>query len=450
MGKKFSDLERASSLNNGDLFAVAQVDAQAQTGYKSKSTETSTVAQKLLKGIEFSTDLQTDDKTVLGAINEVNSRTIAYDVVSGPIANFKTSLELPIKSLEIDVNAVQSAGTPTPASPLPISGWSQVEVYQRGVNLWNENTEIGGLNDTTGQPTSDNNRLRSADYCPIKENETVYVKKGGLGNINLFFYDASKTFLSKTDWVSGNATRNIPSGAYYFKIVLATQYGTTYNHDISINYPSSDTTYHAYNPNGNTEVINLGGTYYGGHFTQDKDGHRQFVVDRKLKTVDGSVGVTVASSSYIKSDACDGYINDDEIQPRVSAEYQPDLLCNRLTQAKGNIWSNVGHADEFCINNRSIHFNISNASLGIVDYTQETTETAKAKIDAFLQNNPVVVVIPITPYVIDLPDGEPIITLNGTNNIYADSGDASVEYALTVEEYINKKIAEVQALILNS
>lgn len=74
MGKKFSDLERASSLNNGDLFAVAQVDAQAQTGYKSKSTETSAVAQKLLKGIEFPTDLETENKTIIGSINELNNK----------------------------------------------------------------------------------------------------------------------------------------------------------------------------------------------------------------------------------------------------------------------------------------------------------------------------------------------------------------------------------------
>ena len=32
------------------------------------------------------------------------------------------------------------------------------------------------------------------------------------------------------------------------------------------------------------------------------------------------------------------------------------------------------------------------------------------------------------PIIIDLPDGDPIITFNGINNIYADSGDASVEY----------------------
>ena len=39
-----------------------------------------------------------------------------------------------------------------------------------------------------------------------------------------------------------------------------------------------------------------------------------------------------------------------------------------------------------------------------------------------------------TPIVIDLPDGDPIITLNGTNNIYADTGDSQVTYLATPEE----------------
>lgn len=74
MGKKISELDRAASLNNGDLFVLSQVDAQAETGYKSVSTPVSDAAQKFLKGIAFPTDLETDDKTVLGAINEVNDK----------------------------------------------------------------------------------------------------------------------------------------------------------------------------------------------------------------------------------------------------------------------------------------------------------------------------------------------------------------------------------------
>ena len=70
MSKKFSELDRAVSLNNGDLIALAQVDEQAATGYKSAAAPISDMAQKILKKISFPADLETDSKTVLGAINE--------------------------------------------------------------------------------------------------------------------------------------------------------------------------------------------------------------------------------------------------------------------------------------------------------------------------------------------------------------------------------------------
>ena len=37
-----------------------------------------------------------------------------------------------------------------------------------------------------------------------------------------------------------------PDNARYFKFELGAAYGTTYNNDISINYPATDTNYHAY------------------------------------------------------------------------------------------------------------------------------------------------------------------------------------------------------------
>ena len=84
MSKKFSELDRASSLNNGDLFAVAQVDAEAETGYKSVSSPVSDVAQKILKGITFPTDLNTESKTPIGAINEIDTN---LDAVSEKVEN---------------------------------------------------------------------------------------------------------------------------------------------------------------------------------------------------------------------------------------------------------------------------------------------------------------------------------------------------------------------------
>lgn len=442
MGKKFSELERTSSLNNGDLFAVAQVDAQAQTGYKSKSTEASAVAQKLLKGIEFSTDLQTDDKTVLGAINEVNSRTIAYDVVSGPVANFKTSLELPIKSLEIDVNAVQESGTPSPQSPKTITGKSVVSIIKSNKNLLflpfvyysqaSDNLEdmffikAGTYRFSFSDSTASTWRvgLKMKDANGNDLSDSAYKPNSGMT-----WRSTINAWLGGLDSTTKNITISIVEDCYIRLIFgLAQTTSETVFSDVLLELGSINTSYEPFN--GTTVAIDLGGTYYGGHFTQDKAGHRQFEVTSRIASYTGESGeawsmFTVAQGNLFRiqaSDRKDGYITESNCKCN---SYRPIAQAQRTN---GTV-SGVGLQLDF----------INNDFSSVEDWKTN------------LADNPIQIVYELaTPYVIDLPDGEPIVTLNGTNNIYADSGDASVEYALTIEEYINKKIAEVQALILNS
>ena len=53
------------------------------------------------------------------------------------------------------------------------------------------------------------------------------------------------------------------------------------------------------------------------------------------------------------------------------------------------------------------------------------------------------------PQTVALPDGAPIIAFNGVNNVWNDTnGDTTVKYKLGIQAYIDKKIAEVQALVL--
>lgn len=435
MGKKFSELERAVGLNTGDLAAFAQVDQSAPTGYKSKAAPMSLVSQNILKDTEYASDLQTDDKTVLGAINEVNSRTFIDDVVSGPIANFKTSLELPIKSLGIDVNAVQASGTPTPATPLPISGRSEINVVRCGKNLFNDTkwfTDNGYTLQSDGSWYKATNDLN----VTIWENKSGY---SGQTTVHwLYKYDSAVASpglryrvlytdgTGETVWTSQVDTFTVKdftsaSGKIVDKIV--SNYGTQTNGSTIKDFCISilgNTTYEPYA--GTTEVINLGGTYYGGHLTQDKDGHRQFVVTHAI--------LEKAVADMNNSDAYPGWRNSGA-KNIVGAEVS-SFFTGKL---------NVGNG--YSINTRG-----SNDILYLPTGTYGMTQSQ------WIANYPDLIVQILLPYaepiIIDLPDGEPINTLIGTNNIYADSGDASVEYTLTIKDYIDKGIASVQALILNS
>ncbi len=63
----------ASSLNSSDVFAIAQEDAGSATGYVSRATKLLAIASKILKGIDFSTDLDTTNGYIIGAINELKA-----------------------------------------------------------------------------------------------------------------------------------------------------------------------------------------------------------------------------------------------------------------------------------------------------------------------------------------------------------------------------------------
>lgn len=68
---KISELTAVSSLNNGDLVEVSQVNALAPSGYTSLKASMSDIGKKVNTDIDYTTDLADfTDKTTLGAIKE--------------------------------------------------------------------------------------------------------------------------------------------------------------------------------------------------------------------------------------------------------------------------------------------------------------------------------------------------------------------------------------------
>ena len=126
-------------------------------------------------------------------------------------------------------------------------------------------------------------------------------------------------------------------------------------------------------------------------------------VNRKIKVIN-AIDTVLGSPKYIKSDAIDGYINVSEIYPsKGPTGYQPEeLMADRLNFQNKGIWATVGFPNCWTINGVQIHVNVANDLLGVTDYTQETTATAKEKLNTWLANNPVTVTIPIQPKVYQL------------------------------------------------
>lgn len=82
-----SSLTALSTINNGDLIEISTEDQTSETGYASGKATMTQLADKLLKGIQFATDLETASKTIIGGINSLLANmTTPYDDLSFPIA----------------------------------------------------------------------------------------------------------------------------------------------------------------------------------------------------------------------------------------------------------------------------------------------------------------------------------------------------------------------------
>ena len=150
-----------------------------------------------------------------------------------------------------------------------------------------------------------------------------------------------------------------------------------------------------------------------------------------------SSNCSIGSQYYIKSDAVDLYVIPgvaDRQYPSQGAQgitYNP--LCNQLEFKAKSIWSTKGYPNCWTLNATQIHFNISNDLLGITDYTQETTTTAKAKVIEYMNSmydagNYFEFSYPVTPVLLTTLTPTQLKTLRGTNNIWSNS-NSNIELA---------------------
>lgn len=320
------------------------------------------------------------------------------------IATFSDGANLPMPKLEVEIEPVQSgSGDPSPTNIRPISGWDEVNVSVSGVNVWDEEWELGYLDGGNGQPTTEPTSIRSKNFNGCVPNTNYYgsIPTESAGSAYyIYWYDADKNYISRDN--IGNATKMSPSSAIYFKLACY-HYGTTYNNDISINYPSSDTSYHAYN--GQTYTIDLDGTRYGGKVDLVSG---VMTVDRAYVEYDGSNDEAWGnySSNY------KGFpitISDSKID---ATNPSTQLMCDKLAVSTVR-----GPSGEKQIKTYTSTSDNNAIFVSIEDITD------KADFLTYLSNNIIEIVYPLaTPLTIQLPP-TPVISLDGVNNVSADSGD---------------------------
>ena len=175
-------------------------------------------------------------------------------------------------------------------------------------------------------------------------------------------------------------------------------------------------TFEAYK--GTTTIINLGGTYYGGHFTQAADGSRAFEVTFGL--------FDYLNANFLRSNSSGQWANY-IFYAQVEGMKNAAVIESDIYQVMQS--GQIGNMDNYKCKTGSSNNYI---------YIRNDDYTDAQSFKAAMANSKLIYQLE-TPYIINLPDGDPINTFIGINNIFADSGKVSVKFKDTIQNYIDKK-----------
>jgi len=210
----------SAGMNTDTTLAMAGIPADAEA--------TGEAVAELSRQLSDLEDTVTDSTTGLDT-----KAPVILETASGAIASFSDGADsMPIKKLVAQIEPVQD-----------LHGYSNPWPAGGGANRWDEEWEDGNI-DANGNKVTATTLIRSKNYIQVEPNTTYCTNV-----FRVFEYDESKHFLLRTQ-VANDFTKTevftTQSTTRYLLFVMATSYGTTYNNNIAINYPSTVTTYSPY------------------------------------------------------------------------------------------------------------------------------------------------------------------------------------------------------------
>ena len=341
------------------------------------------------------------------------------DEASGSLVTIPDGANLPMRSLKVTLEPIQSgSGTPSPDNVRPISGYDEVSANVVGINVWDEEWELGQL-ESNGTVSPSTARIVSKNFIPVVAGSEYYMTKYSASSKGRgAFYDSSHNLIQYFgDFPAGNMNTwnfTVPSGASFLKFCLPSGYGTTYKNDISINYPSTDHDYHSGTSNA-TYTADLPQTVYGG--TVDLVSG-ELVIDRAIfkPTSISSVGTSSGKYYWV-----------------VTQTLTPPAPSNNVADLKSSHFVLGGVQEGKCY--------VTGNGQYIVSVPADQTLNTKALADAWMaENRPEYCYKLATPQTIQLTPQE-IRTLLGTNNVWS-NGDTYIKYIADTGLFIVKKIDE--------
>lgn len=312
----------------------------------------------------------------------------------------------------------------------PISGWTGAEISGTGINMWDEEWELGRFDTTTGANVSSTTQIRSKNFIPLKGGMQYYLKTPRA--VWIIFFDKDKNPVPPPDysWSSingksmqiANRVFQAPDSVCYCRFYCINDYGTTYNNDISINYPATDTEYHPYT--GNQISVTFppeAGTVYGG-LIDLLNGKLEDSM-WKVSTYNFGENTPPVAQNWIS-----GYFSKSGTPIPIKAIAK--IVCSVAPVVSwGSINSNPVLDKVYCWQ--------ATSSVGIAGPKSIVGETIAA-LNAWCTANNVDLICEVETPVEYVLSSHVMKTLYGVNNIFANSGDVAVDYPADTKLFIEK------------
>ncbi len=419
---KYSDANRIDAIGNDDLIALGHEDEQGSTGYVSGVSTVTQIGEKLNNSLEYSTALETTDKTIIGAINELADGGASADITSeittpASIQTFNDGGDnIPLKSLVTEIVPIQEgSGVPSPDNVRAISGHDTIIIENPiTANIFNPSRSLNGYYFNANGTISHATAYSISDYLPTKTSMRI----GTLANaIRFVFYDNKFEYISSYRETASVAQLTIPQDAKWVRF----SYMNTDESNIQVVWGNTLPTYQAYQ--GINKTINLPSTVYGGSL-ECVEGEGQ----SKLEYVE----LTGVSPEYWQMPQTSIFY---ETTTFVDGLTTDSKICNRYEY--GGVLDNM--TDLSGMENNKFYCLLINQYKRF--YFKDTRFTTLADWKTEIDTNHIQICYEkATPTSLSV-SGANIPTLSGTNNIYTDCGD------IQSLEYFNEQADDIDSLV---
>lgn len=415
------------------------------TTWKKGDKVTSTKLNKIEQGIQGNDSEIGELKSGFSELSARLLNAFPTDIASGSIASFSDGADnLPLKSLVVNINPVQDLHGQE--SPYPAGGGKNKfnGTFLQGYWAYADGTWVNSPNWITTEKIP----------CKASTSYTVSADTKMTRWQGFVWYDSNGDFIS-TDNLNNSVniglTKTSPSNAAYLIFNIAGYPGandTIAPSDVTyfqLEEGSSSTAYTPYSNicpisgwtgmqlNANETVIPISwqteaGTVYGGKLDVLTG---ELVIDRAMLAATECLSVSTASTGVLYASV--------SVATGATAKAEAEASSNKNISSVYKYRANDAPTD-------GGWFRVITNKIFIFD----NRFTDKATADTILSTEqPVFVYELATPLTIQLTPNQ-VNSFLGVNNIFADTGDTEVEYRANTELWVQRKITEAVAAVLNS